>query len=58
MSVRFFSVRKAKQQQPLTLILKHTSTIFSLSDHYILSWEWKFIDDQVQTNYHGRPIVL
>ena len=38
--------------------LKHTSTIFSLSDHYILSREWRVIVDQVQTNYHGRLIVL
>ena len=40
------------------LILKHTTTLFSLSDHYILSREWRVIVDQVQTNYHGRPVVL
>ena len=39
-------------------LLKHTTTLFSLSDHYILSREWRVIVDQVQTNYHGRPMVL
>ena len=29
--------------------LKHTTTLFSLSDHYILSREWIVIVDQVQT---------
>ena len=38
--------------------LKHTTTLFSLSDHYILSREWRVIVDQVQINYHGRPTVL
>ena len=33
--------------------LKHTTTLFSLSDHYTLSREWNVIVDQVQTNYHG-----
>ena len=28
---------------------KHTTALFSLSDHYILSWEWRDIADQVQT---------
>ena len=41
-----------------TQLLKHTTTLFSLSDHYILSREWRIIVDQVQTNYHGRPVVL
>ena len=36
----------------------HTTTLFSLFDHYILSREWRVIVDQVQTNYHGRPMVL
>ena len=36
--------------------LKHTTTLFNLSDHYILSRKWKVFVDQVQTNYHGRPI--
>ena len=27
-------------------------------DHYILSREWRVIVDQVQTHYHGKPIVL
>ena len=33
-------------------LLKHTTTLFALSDHYILSREWIVIVDQVQTNYH------
>ena len=33
--------------------LKHTTTLFSFSDHYILSREWRVIVDQVETNYHG-----
>ena len=39
-------------------ILKHTTTLFSLYDHYILSREWIVIVDLVQTNYHGRPMVI
>ena len=35
--------------------LKHTATLFALSDHYILSREWRVIVDQVQTNYQCRP---
>ena len=38
--------------------LKHTTTLFSLSDHCILSREWRVIVDQVKTNHHGRPMVL
>ena len=34
--------------------LKHTNTLFYLSDHYIR--EWRVIVDQAQTNYHGRPM--
>ena len=30
----------------------------SLSDHYILNREWRVTVNQVQTNYHGRPMVL
>ena len=30
--------------------LKHTTALFSLSDHYILSPEWKVFVDQVHTN--------
>ena len=37
--------------------LKHNTTLFSLSDRYILSREWRVLD-QVQTNYHGGPMVL
>ena len=36
----------------------HTTTLFSLSDHDILCWEWRVIVHQVQTNYHGRPMIL
>ena len=39
-------------------MLKHTTTLFSLSDHGILSREWRIIIvDQVHTNYHGRHMV-
>ena len=38
--------------------LKHTTTLFSLSDRYILSRGWRVIVDHIQTNYHGRPMVL
>ena len=39
-------------------VLKHTTTLFSLSDHYILSREWRVIVREVKTNYNGMPIVL
>ena len=35
--------------------LKHNSILFVLSNHYILSREWRVIVDQVHTNYHGKP---
>ena len=38
--------------------LKHTTTLFSLSDHYILIREWRVVVDQVQTTYHGRPMLI
>ena len=38
--------------------VKHTTALFSLSNHYILSREWRVIVDQVPTNYNGRPVVL
>ena len=38
--------------------LKHTTTLFSLSDHDNLSREERVIVHQVQTNYHGRPMLL
>ena len=45
--------------QPLAdLPLKHTTTLFALSDHYILSRKWRVIVDLVHINYHGRPMVL
>ena len=33
----------------------NSTTLLSLSDHYILSREWRVIVDQVQTNYHRSP---
>ena len=36
----------------LFTILKHTTTLFSLSDHDILSREWRVIVHQVQINYN------
>ena len=38
--------------------LKHTTALFALSDHYILSREWRVTGDQAQANYHGRPMGL
>ena len=38
-------------------LLKHTTTLFALSDYYILSREWRVIADQMHNNYHGRPII-
>ena len=39
--------------------LKHTTTLFSLFDHYILSREWRVIVDQEQAiNYHVSSMVL
>ena len=40
------------------ILLKRTTTLFALSDHYILSREWRIIVDQVQTNNHGRHMIL
>ena len=34
----------------IQIFLKHTTTLFALSDHYILSREWRVIVDQL----HGR----
>ena len=34
-------------------ILKHTTTLFALSDHYILRREWRVIVNQVH-----RPIIM
>ena len=55
MTMATFAVRYVHQSSHEE---KHTTTLFSLSDHYILSQEWRVIVDQVQTNYHGRPLVL
>ena len=38
--------------------IKHTTTLFSLSDHDIISREWRGIVNLVLINYHGRPMVL
>ena len=40
------------------LEIKHTTALFALSEHYILSREWRVIVNQVQTNYRGRPMLL
>ena len=37
--------------------LKHTTTLFFFYP-YILSREWRVIVVLIQTNYHGRPMVL
>ena len=37
--------------------IKHITTLFSLSDHDILSREWRVSVGHVQTNYHDRPMV-
>ena len=42
----------------LAMLLKHTTTLYSLSNHYFPSREWRVIVDLVQTNYHGGPMVL
>ena len=34
----------------LQTLLKNTTTLFSVSDHYILSRKWRVIVDQVKTN--------
>ena len=34
--------------------LKHTTTLFALFDHDILSWEGRVVVDQIHINYHGR----
>ena len=52
--------RLIREQNWLARVLKHTTrpTIFSLSDHDILSREWRVIVHHVQTNYHGGYMVL
>ena len=43
----------ALQKLVCYIVLKHTTTLFALFSHYILSQEWRVIVGQVQTNYHG-----
>ena len=43
---------------PIPFHIKHTTTLISLSNHNILSREWRVIVHQVQTKYDGRPMVL
>ena len=38
-------------------MLKNTPTLFSLSNHYIRSLEFRVIVHQVQTNYHDKHMV-
>ena len=47
--VRSRSALQVKSEQSSSL--KHTTTLFSLCDHYILSREWRVIVDLVQTSY-------
>ena len=42
----------------IMLPLKHTTTLFLLPDHYILSREWRVIVDRVQSDPNGKPMVL
>ena len=55
-ALKYFYISHA--DQGIFSILKHTTTLFSLSDHHILSREWRVIVDLVQTNnyYHGRGL--
>ena len=46
-----------KTATALCMELKHTTTLFSLYNHDIVSREWIVSVDQVQTNYHGRPMA-
>ena len=52
----------ATERRPVStntlVLLKHTTTLFSLSDHYIVSREWRVTVDLEQSNYHGKPMVL
>ena len=47
-----------RTKEVIIMIIKHTTILFALSDHHILSREWRVIVDQVKTNYHGRAMVL
>ena len=38
----------------LQLFLKHTTTLFPISDNYIQAGNGELFVDQVQTNYHAR----
>ena len=59
---RLFSIlcqRSCHSVEKKTLVLSpttHTTTLFDLSGHYILSREWGVIADHVQSNYHGAII--
>ena len=54
------AIRHPSGHLPYTAILtlKHTTTLFSLSAHYILSQEWRVFVNQVKTNYHVMNIVM
>ena len=51
-------ISSATGASDLVRVFKHNTTLFSLSDHDIVSREWKVIFYQVQPYYHGRPMVL
>ena len=53
-----FFIRNKMYEIWSNVYLKHTTTLLSLSDYYILSREWRVIVDLVQTNYCDRPFVL
>ena len=59
-----FSYVPAQQTRYIYMMLlyyqfsKHTTTLFPLSHHYIISREWRVLVDQVEANYHGRLVVL
>ena len=39
------------------LVFKHTTTLFALSDHYVLSREWRVFVEQVQVWCYNQPGV-
>ena len=50
--------RHVSEERVAVSQLKHTTKLFALSDHYILSREWGVFVDQVQTNYHDRLLIV
>ena len=50
---RNYTNKPASQKNP-DVELQHSTSLFALSDNYILSQEWRVIVDLVQINFHGR----